>query len=539
MIIVISMLLISCSNQAENRPSTTEQPTNQTDSASEAEENKNTTDSGYPIVKEPITLKVMGSKDPIHGEWADLAMFKELEALTGIKLEFDTPPVASWEEKKNLAFASGDIPDFFYRGTLKPSDVNTYGSQGILIPLEDLIDQHAPNIKKMFEDYPEVKAAMTSADGHIYTLRQVNVNEKRAQYGNRMWIGPDLLNELNMKMEDLPTNIEDFYVFLKSLQAKGLIPFSSETYSILRGPMLSAFGAIQNADGVAILNDQGVYMPIEPNYKEYLIYMNRLYKEKLLDNDIFSHTKPEFIAKGKNGQLGVFVFQNMQNILDMSLGDIVNKGAPMFAPLTSPINDKPYWMLNSKVYADSTFAITNKNPDPEATIRWIDFIYSAQGTILVQFGKLVDDEFMNDPSKKFSFDEFLTPEQKANQAEYVGKNLTIYNAARYIGDEFAAKTVMESHVAFYEELIEERLVNPYAVEPVPSVSFTNEEQKELILLLNDLTMYKTEMEAKFVAGQESFDRWDQYVSTMEKMGTDKVLDIYQAAYERWKVAVSK
>ncbi len=41
----------------------------------------------------------------------------------------------------------------------------------------------------------------------------------------------------------------------------------------------------------------------QPEFKEYLTFMNRLYEEQLLDNQMFSHTWEQFIAKGK--QVGV------------------------------------------------------------------------------------------------------------------------------------------------------------------------------------------------------------------------------------------
>lgn len=41
---------------------------------------------------------------------------------------------------------------------------------GKIIALDELIEQYAPNIKKLMEDLPELAAEMTSYDGHIYFI---------------------------------------------------------------------------------------------------------------------------------------------------------------------------------------------------------------------------------------------------------------------------------------------------------------------------------------------------------------------------------
>ncbi len=46
----------------------------------------------------------------------------------------------------------------------------------MLIPLEDLIDQYAPNLKKVMEKYPNIKSSITAPDGHIYALPGIDTS---------------------------------------------------------------------------------------------------------------------------------------------------------------------------------------------------------------------------------------------------------------------------------------------------------------------------------------------------------------------------
>lgn len=92
-------------------------------------------ESQFPVVKEQITLTVMGSRSAAQGDWADLKFFKVLQERSNIKLEFITVPSENWEERKNLAFASDNLPDIFYGCVLTTNDQMVYGYKGILFLL--------------------------------------------------------------------------------------------------------------------------------------------------------------------------------------------------------------------------------------------------------------------------------------------------------------------------------------------------------------------------------------------------------------------
>ena len=55
-------------------------------------------------------------------------------------------------EKQNLLLASGTYPDIFFDGQFSPADQMKYGGQGVLIPINDLIANHGPDIEKAWGD---------------------------------------------------------------------------------------------------------------------------------------------------------------------------------------------------------------------------------------------------------------------------------------------------------------------------------------------------------------------------------------------------
>ena len=116
-----------------------------------------------------------------------------------------------WDEKKGLLFA-GELPDAFYgQGILTDVDVIKYASQGILIPLEDMIEEYCPNISKLLEN-EEYRKALTAPDGHIYCLP--SLTELSPKTHEKLFINKTWLDQLGLP---LPTTLEEFEETLKAL----------------------------------------------------------------------------------------------------------------------------------------------------------------------------------------------------------------------------------------------------------------------------------------------------------------------------------
>lgn len=138
-------------------------------SASGEIENFNAT--GYPVVDEPIELTAFTFCDATGSDFNQMTMLQEINEKTGVHVTYEQVVGDAYTEKKNLILASGtDLPDIFFGGGVSDSDILRYGKGGIFIPLNDLIENYAPNIKQMMEDDPSLKALMPMEDGNIYDL---------------------------------------------------------------------------------------------------------------------------------------------------------------------------------------------------------------------------------------------------------------------------------------------------------------------------------------------------------------------------------
>src|SRR5690625_4080663 len=202
---MIAIFLMACSN----KESGTETNNNVND---DSQSESNLTESGLPIVKEKITLDFFTAKSNlnVNEDWNDLFLWKEYEEMTNIEINW-VEQVSQDElpEKRNLTLAGNNLPDVFYASNFSSIDLFKYGQQGVFIKLNDLIEDHAPNLNQFLEENPDVRKGLTFPDGNIYSLPTVVEEEflsrRVAPYP---WFHKEWLDNLKM---DIPETIEESY----------------------------------------------------------------------------------------------------------------------------------------------------------------------------------------------------------------------------------------------------------------------------------------------------------------------------------------
>lgn len=490
---------------------------------------------GFPIVNEPITLTMMAPDVGIQN-WENMPVLQQMQEMTGITLEYQNAPKDSFDTKKNLVFASGNYPDIFYAAGLTTAEQMNYGEQGILIPLEDLIDEYAPNFKALLEENPDVRKSITAPDGHIYTLPVVELSQH--WYRNPMWYNGDFLKAL--KIDKLPETTEELYTFLKRVKEEdpngnGIadeIPISSVTTTAanlrdIRTWLLGAFGIYEEEIYVDD-NDVVHYTPLEEGFKEYLTYMNRLWSEELLDHESFSQTAEQKKAKAQENRVALFSDWHAY----MTKGGEPSTEDPMFAPVRSESVDAPAIAKNRGI-TTGAFAISESNPHPEASMRWVDYLYSYEGAMF--FNKGPEGMLWEYTDKENRVKKYLPVPDGKEMEDYRATLTPNYGIpAPTLSMDDINKGLKTDFDLWVEQETKQKLLDKGARIPFPALFLTVEEQTEINSLNSDLSTYVKQMEAKFITGAEPLSGWDNYVATIKKMGGERVAEIYQAAYDRWK-----
>ena len=97
----------------------------------------------FPIVTEPYTLTVLVPDAPYISELNENNEFtKWYEEYTGVHVEYTEVAYDSKREKVNLLLASGEYPDIMMWSGINAADEVLYGSQGIFLRLNDLIEEY-------------------------------------------------------------------------------------------------------------------------------------------------------------------------------------------------------------------------------------------------------------------------------------------------------------------------------------------------------------------------------------------------------------
>ncbi|TDQ36080.1 extracellular solute-binding protein [Aureibacillus halotolerans] len=485
---------------------------------------------GFPIVDEQLTLSMFG---PSAGaaEWEDMHFFQEMAERTNIQFDFTTPALESIETQKNLMFASGDYPGIIFGGSLTTEEQVDYGSQGILLPLNDLIEEHAPNIQKMFEEFPEIEKTVTATDGNIYALP--NVNQGIVWARGPLWYNNAWLEALDV--EELPSTTDEMYDLLMRFKTEDPngngeadeIPLTAYGIEDIRQWFLGAFGHLDPS--VEVIDGEVMLGAIQPGYKGYLEYMHKLYTDGLLDPESFSQTAEQKTGKGKANRLGLFANWFPHFTLG---GPDDSTDNPMMRAIKSDMVDEPV-LPKSDGVSVGQFAITNANPSPEASIRWIDYLYSEEGATLLNIGEEgLFWEWADDSETVRVHKE--TPDQYTNAEEWRSTLTPDYGVPtpkRAFPDlDLSWKDNTFTKFIFNET---EEKFTPYAQVPIPELFLTKEEQGEVSRIRADLDAFVEQMEAKFITGQRPLSEWDDYVATIEDMNAARLVEIYADAYARY------
>ncbi|WNQ12293.1 extracellular solute-binding protein [Paenibacillus aurantius] len=485
---------------------------------------------GMPIVKEPITLSMM-SPDAGQAKWETMPVIQEMEKRSNIKLTFQNAPLDSFETKKNLVFASGNLPDIFYAADLKPAEQVTYGSQGVLLPLEKYIDGgYAPNLKKILDANPQIRKNITTPDGHIYALPYIDLTA--VWYMSPLWYNGKFLKALNVK--EIPKTTDELYDYLKKVKTSDPngngkadeIPFTSTKLDDVR-MFLFGFWGMYDEKIYADKDGKVHYSPQEEGYKGYLTFLNKLWKEDLLDHETFSQTPDQKKAKGKNNQIALF----NDYFPYFTMGGDPSSEHPMMQPLKSEVAGTPVYGKHPGQSANGTFALSKTNPAPEASMRWVDYLYGYEGSTLFNQGP--ENTLWKYKDQATHTKEWLPVQGGKNREEIRGTLTPNYGILTPgVNDPEVNKGLKDNFDQFVDKETKEKLV-PFAKVPFPNVFLKPEEQSQVTAMLSDLNTYVKQMEAKFVTGQEPLSNWDKYVAQVQKMGSDKLVKIYQDAFERW------
>lgn len=484
-----------------------------------------------PLVEGTVTYE-MAAKSRHNKNFADLLFFQELEKKTGVHVEWNMSSEDGWREKKGLLFA-GKLPDAFYgQGILSDVDVIKYGSQGLLIPLEELIDKHAPNLKKLLEN-PDYRKQLTAPDGHIYSLPSLTELSPRTH--DKLFINKTWLDKLNLPIPTTLKEFEDTLIAFKNNDLNGdgktedQIPFSF-LYNRKENGLFSLFGSFGQVDVMnhfIIKDGKLVYTAITEPYRKAIEYFHSLYQKGLIDPEGFTHDFQVYIAKIKSPEkiVGSFVGWSLSSAAGTNKPDYV-----ALAPLKGEDGKQIWNTYPSPINAKGSFAISVTAKNPEVLIQWADLHYAPETSLQLDQGLLGKTlELTAEGRYKY----LPVPEGKSF-TEMIHDFSPGVNGMSAVTMEIASKLDLNANLTERAEL--DKFFAPYnipAEDVYPAVFFTMEEVDQISALETDIKAYVDQSYAKWIVNGGIEADWDGYLKRLDQMGLKDYIKLYENAYSRY------
>lgn len=471
-----------------------------------------------------------------------LPVLEWVEERTGIQIDWDVVVPSQYDEIMRVRLAAGkDLPDIVQipNSYSNKGEVLKYATQGILIPLDDLIREHAPNLAKLiWEDMPELGQAFTAPDGHIYHIAQ-NFDGGNKVEVKGLILRTDWLEKLNLEM---PATIDDWYTVLKAFKegdpnGNGMadeIPITA----FGGGNGLGEYGYLATAFGLAApvakyidVDGVAVNQYEEPGFKEFLTFLNKLYAEGLMDPQFSTGDEAKLDAMFTKDIVGASAHFAAKAAL---WGDTASKaGNPNSADaeyhlVLSPADADGNIRMIGRALTGFCYGITRDCKDPVLAIKWLDYIYgSDEGRDTLLYGlegltytvdadgnKIWDDSIANNPD-----------------------GLNIGTALRAVGAfpaQFTNRTEDFYRMMLTSDAVEEgALLKQYLIQPFPQVMGTDDELDRIASLNADIETYENEMIQKFIMGQAPLSEFDAFIQTIKGMGGDELTQIYQDQLDRY------
>ena len=174
--VAATLLLTACSSgggssagESSSSAAESSTPTSSTAEASgTTSEDTGSGEESYLCSDEPLELTAHIHWGNVYVLSDDWTVTNEAAKMTNISLKGTASPMETDStEAFNLMIAGQDIPDIVGGNR---DLINQYGMEGAFMPLNDLIEEYAPDFKKILDENPDIKGAITAADGNIYQI---------------------------------------------------------------------------------------------------------------------------------------------------------------------------------------------------------------------------------------------------------------------------------------------------------------------------------------------------------------------------------
>lgn len=507
---------------------------------------------------------VMGAASALSKGYDDNEVLNKMQEEAGVKIEWNVTS-DSVAEQVNVRIGGGELPDAFIAVGFNNYDLTNYGEDGTFIDLTPyLTEKYMPNLSKILEENPDIKSAITMSDGCIYGLPSaekmgtagIGAEEDYSIYTipqfsmiNKKWLDdlglevPTTLDELHTALKAFKDN--DMSAKIYGNEAGSTIPMSTgfDQWCWGQNIFYAGFGFTNWPNDVCndlVLKNDGTveFMCASDKYRDALTYFHDWFAEGLMDQEMFSQSDTQLIAKCSQGNVGVATWWYIDEVMGEYAEDYV------FLPvLDGPDGTHNVTVRTGGVTNSGNLNITSACKSPANLLKFFDKWYEPENVMQLQYGPIGTYFTQQDENGVWkSITDKEAQEKFGKTAGELKGEYEVYGPKLILSEYYNTTFQMEDRA-------KERLTDlkdfwmPYvdstAVYPVDCV-YTKDELDTIDMYKPDFESTVSEQEGLWLKeGGPSDAEWESYLATLkESCGMDELLKVYQDAYDRYAGAKS-
>lgn len=459
-----------------------------------------------------------------------------LSEKTGVDLEWQFPSAGTDKNTAyNLMLQEEKLPNIILGSVGGVQNGTELLQDGLIYDLTDYLPTYAPDYWEYINrpENAEMLKALKTDDGRLYSVAATVEGDYNITYCGPV-IRQDWLDECGL---EAPVTMEDWENILVTFKEKygAVFSFSQRRYNMAGiGNGTGAFTALVNRYYVDE-NNKVQCAAVQPEWKELLEIFHRWYDMGLLDKDFATMDDATLRSKVLNDEVGVSYTAMSQ--LSNWIGDArkENTGANWQGfehPTVTPGEPTKYIQTRRDAYGGEVGALITTSCTEEELIlalKFLNYGYTEEGIMYWNYGK-EGETYTVDANGNVQWTELITNDStgisdalsKYTGVSGLGITIQLSNFVQIKNEETSANAVYK--------WIDNTIAKEYCL---PILAYTPDESMEFSDLNGPINTRVSEMALKFITGDESLDKFDDFVKELESLKLDEVIAIQQAAYDRY------
>lgn len=427
---------------------------------------------------------------------------------SGVNVTFE-PALADGQQesqKKAMILASNDTPDLM---EMNRNDYFKYAMQGVLTETEPYLEMMPDYVKLIGENIRDAIRYKGKMYSFPSELEEIDLHRDTGA----IMVRKDVLDDLNI---DKLETIEDFYQMWKTVKEQtDYIPLTSTGFA----PIQAAFRVALDYKEVG--DDELEYIWVQPEYKEYLSFMNRLYTEGLLDKEYITLDTTRLVEKFMGDQaFSTCTGWSFPVTRLRELGEKIDGAEVSFLPQPAGVDDTK-GLLYFSWPAQRLWVVPAAAKNKEAAAKFINYMATEEAKMVQDYGIEGEDYTMGADGQP----EYTTEQQMA-------ATWRICYEMMNTADSFKIRLVAKDYDWAYDQLLEGQknadiTDNILGILP-PDDEFLKLQQK---LALDTIVDEET---TNFITGDRPISDFDKFVEELKAAGLDEQTEALNKWYKENK-----